>query len=89
MGNRIVDRSVDTGNINDTGLKMATVRQKIRDEYIRDSTVTIVLIGLRTWQRKHIDWGDRLQYSQDQEESQMWIVRHRASESSRLRKEGA
>ena len=56
MGKRIVDRSVDTGNIDDTGLKTATVRQKIRDEYVRDSTVTIVLIGPRTWQRKHVDW---------------------------------
>ena len=55
MGKRIVDRSVDTGNI-DTGLKTATIRQKIRDEYIRDATVTIVLIGPRTWQRKHVDW---------------------------------
>ena len=56
MGKRIVDRSVDTGNIDDTGLKTATVRQKIRDEYIRDATVTIVLLGPRTWRRKHVDW---------------------------------
>ncbi len=56
MGKRIMDRSVDTGNIDDTGLKTATVRQKIRDEYIRDTTVAIVLIGPRTWQRKHVDW---------------------------------
>ena len=56
MGKRIVDRSVDTGNINDTGLKTETIRQKIRDQYIRDATVTIVLIGPRTWQRKHVDW---------------------------------
>ncbi len=56
MGKRIIDRSVDTGNIDDTGLKVDTVRQKIRDEYIRDATVTIVLIGPRTWQRKHVDW---------------------------------
>ena len=56
MGKRIVDRSVDTGNIDDAGLKTATVRQKIRDEYIRDATVTIVLIGPRTWQRRHVDW---------------------------------
>ncbi len=56
MGKRIVDRSVDTGNIDDTGLKTATVRQKIRDDYIRDASVTIVLIGPRTWQRKHVDW---------------------------------
>ena len=56
MGKRIVDRSVDTGNIDDTGLKTATVRQKIRDDYIRDASVTIVLIGPQTWQRKHVDW---------------------------------
>ena len=56
MGQRILDRSVDTGNIDDTGMKTATVRQKIRDEYIRDATITIVLIGPRTWQRKHVDW---------------------------------
>ena len=56
MGRRIVDRSVDTGNIDDTGVKTDTVRQKIRDEYIRDATVTIVLIGPCTWQRKHVDW---------------------------------
>ena len=56
MGNRIVDMSVDTGNIVDTDLKTATVRQKIRDDYIRDASVTILLIGPRTWQRKHVDW---------------------------------
>lgn len=31
-------------------------RQKIRDYYLRDSTVTVVLIGLETWKRKHVDW---------------------------------
>ena len=52
----IIDKSVDTGDIDDTGLKVATVRRIIRDDYIRDATVTIVLIGPRTWQRKHVDW---------------------------------
>ena len=56
MGKRIIDRSVDTGNIDDLNLKTTTVRQKIRDEYIRDATVAIVLIGPQTWQRKHVDW---------------------------------
>jgi hypothetical protein len=32
------------------------VRQKIRDEYLSDSTVTVVLIGPQTWQRRHVDW---------------------------------
>ena len=54
--NVFVDRSVDTGDIKDEGIKVETIRQKIRDEYIRDATVTIVLIGPKTWQRKHVDW---------------------------------
>lgn len=32
------------------------VRQKIRDEHIRDATVTVVLIGNGTWRRRHVDW---------------------------------
>lgn len=56
MASRMVDRSVDTGNIDDAGIKTATIRNKIRDEYVRDATVTVVLIGPCTWQRKHVDW---------------------------------
>lgn len=51
----IESRSVDIGDI-DPDLKTETVRQRIRDEYIRDSSVTVVLIGTQTWQRKHVDW---------------------------------
>ncbi|MEI6336093.1 MAG: TIR domain-containing protein [Methylococcaceae bacterium] len=51
----IVSKSVQIGDI-DTNLKSDVIRQKIRDEYLRDSTVTVVLIGSQTWQRKHIDW---------------------------------
>ncbi|OJW77320.1 MAG: hypothetical protein BGO69_18225 [Bacteroidetes bacterium 46-16] len=51
----MVSRSVDEGDISDY-LPAETVRQKIRDEYLRDSTVTVVLIGKNTWQRKHVDW---------------------------------
>ena len=54
--NVIVDKSVDTSGIDDTGLKVARIRQIIRDDYVRDATVTIVLIGPHTWQRKHVDW---------------------------------
>lgn len=32
------------------------VMQCIRDKYLRDSTVTIVLIGGCTWARRYIDW---------------------------------
>ncbi|MBT0569690.1 TIR domain-containing protein [Curvibacter sp. CHRR-16] len=51
----MVSKSVQIGDI-DPNLKTETVRQKIRDEYLRDSTVTVVLIGSQTWQRKHVDW---------------------------------
>ena len=50
-----VDRSVDTGDIDDD-LTAESIRTKIRDEYLRDSTVTIVLVGTETQRRKHIDW---------------------------------
>ena len=56
MGNRIEDCSVDIGNIVDTGLHIDEIRRQIRDDFIADATVTIVLIGPRTWQRKHVDW---------------------------------
>ncbi len=56
MEHHCVDRSVEDGDINDDYLATETIRQKIRDEFIRDATVTVVLIGPCTWQRKHVDW---------------------------------
>lgn len=51
----LVPGSVNDGDI-DSNLPAETIRQKIRDDYLRDSSVTVVLIGAETWQRKHIDW---------------------------------
>ena len=51
----MVSKSVQLGDI-ETSLQTETIRQKIRDEYLRDSTVTVVLIGSETWKRKHVDW---------------------------------
>jgi hypothetical protein len=51
----VVDWSVRIGDIAD-GLATETIRQKIRDEWRLDSTVTVVLVGRDTWQRKHVDW---------------------------------
>lgn len=51
----IVDWSVRHNDISD-GIATETIRRKIRDEWLRDSTVTVVLIGRQTWQRKHVDW---------------------------------
>ena len=48
-------RSVQIGDIN-PNLHTDNVRQIIRDDYLQDSTVTVVLIGTETWKRKHVDW---------------------------------
>jgi hypothetical protein len=50
-----LDYSVDVGDVSDT-LDDEAIREKIRDEYLRDSTVTIVLVGTQTKERKHVDW---------------------------------
>ncbi|MBW7942020.1 MAG: TIR domain-containing protein [Candidatus Kuenenia stuttgartiensis] len=50
-----ISKSVQIGEIS-AFLKTDTIRQKIRDEYLRDSTVTVVLIGKETWKRKNVDW---------------------------------
>lgn len=50
-----IDGSVDTGDISDD-LPDDKIRQKIRDEYLGDSTVTILLVGQSTKGRKHVDW---------------------------------
>lgn len=50
-----IDASVDTGDISDD-LDDQTIRQIIRDSYLGDSTVTILLVGAETKRRKHIDW---------------------------------
>jgi hypothetical protein len=51
----MISKSVQIGEISPY-IQTETVRQKIRDEYLRDSTVTVVLIGAETWKRKHVDW---------------------------------
>lgn len=51
-----IDNSVDTGDINDDFLTDEQIRVKIRDEYIKDSDVLILLCGKNSKHRKHIDW---------------------------------
>ena len=50
-----IDGSVDTGDINDA-LSNERIRQIIRDDYLQDSTVTILIVGTETKNRIHIDW---------------------------------
>jgi hypothetical protein len=51
----IISAGVDLGDI-DPNLPTETIREKIRDEYLRGASVTLVLVGELTWQRKHVDW---------------------------------
>ena len=53
--NIFTDWSVDTGDISDS-LPSETIRRVIRDDYLRSSTVTILLVGTETRHRKHVDW---------------------------------
>ena len=50
-----IDGSVDTGDISDD-LSDEQIREIIRDEYLSDTTVTILLVGTETKHRKHVDW---------------------------------
>ena len=56
MEGYIVDESVHDEDIDDDNMKTETMRQKIRDNFIADATVTVVLVGECTWRRKHVDW---------------------------------
>lgn len=33
-----------------------SMQQEIRETYLKDSTVTIVLVGAETWKQKNVDW---------------------------------
>ena len=50
-----IDKSVHVGDIS-PDLPDQTIRRTIRDQYLRDSSVTILLVGTATWGRKHVDW---------------------------------
>ena len=52
----MISESVEMGDIDDTSLSTDRIRQIIRDDYLKDSTVTVVLVGEHTWQRKFVDW---------------------------------
>ena len=53
---KAIDKSVSPGDIHDETLPLDEIRRRIRDDHIADATVTIVLLGPCTWQRKHVDW---------------------------------
>ena len=56
MVDKIVDWSVDIGDIADNSPSTADTLRRIREEHISQATATVVLIGSSTWQRKYVDW---------------------------------
>lgn len=50
-----ISHSVQDGDI-DPNKKTDDIRRIIREKFIKDATVTVVLIGQGTWRRKHVDW---------------------------------
>ncbi|HHH54644.1 MAG TPA: hypothetical protein ENK91_13365 [Bacteroidetes bacterium] len=68
-----VSKSVQIGDIDDN-LPPQRIRQLIRDKYLRESTVTVVLIGSKTWKRKHIDWEIGASIRQTQYNSRSGLI---------------
>lgn len=50
-----IDGSVELGEIPDDW-NPQQIREYIRDEHLKDTSVTILLVGTETKNRKHIDW---------------------------------
>lgn len=54
-GNVFINKSVRPGDI-DSDLSAEYVKRLIRENYITDSSVVVVLVGPNTKLRKHVDW---------------------------------
>ena len=54
----MVSKSVDVGDIDPTD-NPDRIIQVIRDKYIANASVVVVLVGRQTWQRKYVDWEIR------------------------------
>ena len=68
------DCSVHENEIDDTGLTSEQIRCIIRDEYIKDATVLILLCGQNTRKRKHIDWEIHAAMCDSEKNPQMGIL---------------
>ncbi|MCM1295568.1 MAG: TIR domain-containing protein [Muribaculaceae bacterium] len=68
------DCSVRQNDINDAGLNSEQIRCIIRDEYIKDATVLILLCGKNTRHRKHVDWEIHAAMYDSEKNRQMGII---------------
>ncbi|MDO5819635.1 MAG: TIR domain-containing protein [Methanobrevibacter sp.] len=55
FGDIFINKSVKEGDIN-SELSDEYIKRLIREDYISDSSVVVVLVGPHTYCRKHIDW---------------------------------
>lgn len=55
FGDLFINKSVHSGDIN-TDSSTEYIKRLIRENYISDSSVIVVLIGPKTYCRKHVDW---------------------------------
>ena len=56
MTSLIEHNAVKIDYVRKANRSVGDIQRYIRDEYLADTTVTVVLIGVETWQRKHVDW---------------------------------
>ena len=56
MGDNIIDWSVNVGDIPGLNPPTEATLQRIREQFIGQVSVTVVLIGSCPWQRKFVDW---------------------------------
>lgn len=68
------DYSVRENDIDDTGLTDETIRKIIRDDYINEASVLILLCGNRTKERKFIDWELHAAMYDTEEKPKLGIV---------------
>jgi hypothetical protein len=55
FGYLFISKSVEPGDIN-TDVSTEYIKCLIKENYISDSSIILVLVGKRTWGRKHVDW---------------------------------
>lgn len=68
------DYSVHENEIDDYGMTDEQIRREIRDNYIKNATVLILLCGKNTQKRKHIDWEIHAAMYNSEENAQMGIL---------------
>ena len=55
FGHLFISKSVEPGDI-DTDVSTEYIKRLIQQNYIEDTSVLVVLVGPKTYGRKHVDW---------------------------------